>query len=60
MGKSIDSLALWMNILTTESYYQGRTDPYVKIAPFDMKTYGAFQDKNKKLRIGYFTKLDII
>lgn len=60
IGRSIDSLALWMSILTTESFYQGKTDPYVKMAPFDMKAYASFQDKNKKLRIGYFTNLEMI
>lgn len=60
LGRSIDSLALWMSILTTESFYKGKTDPYVKFDPFDMKAYSAFQDKNKKLRIGYFTSLEMI
>lgn len=60
ISRSIDSLALWMSILTTESFYEGKADPYVKIHPFDMKAYIGFQEKNKKLRIGYFTNLDMI
>ncbi len=53
-------MALWMSILTTEEFYQGKSDPYVKLHPFDMKTYTEFQDRNKKLRIGYFTELELI
>jgi hypothetical protein len=30
------------------------------MAPFDLKEYEAYQDKNKKLRIGYFNQLGMI
>lgn len=32
----------------------------MKLFPFDLKAYHSFSDKSKKLRIGYFGKLDLI
>lgn len=60
MGKSIDSLALWMKSMTNEQFYEGKNDPYVKIHPFDLKAYEFYQDRNRKLRIGYFSKLELV
>jgi hypothetical protein len=60
MGRSIDSLALWMKAMTTEECYEGRPDPYMKLYPFDLSAYTSYQDRSRKLRIGYFSRLDLI
>lgn len=57
MGKSIDSLALWMKAMTTEEHYQGKSDAYTKLIPFDLKIYQEAQNPKKKLKIGYFKHL---
>jgi hypothetical protein len=39
MARSIDSLALYMKIITNEQYYDEMIDPYIKLFPFDLKAY---------------------
>lgn len=53
LARSIDSLALWVHITTTESYYAGLHDPYIKLIPFDFKLYKQIENIKTKLRIGY-------
>lgn len=53
LARSIDSLALWVHITTTESYYVGFHDPYIKLIPFDFKLYKQIEKIKTKLKIGY-------
>jgi hypothetical protein len=39
LSKSIDSLALWMKIATTEEFYLGQHDAYKNLVPFNTKVY---------------------
>lgn len=45
MGTSVDGLALWLKTILTEEFYQGESDPYVKLTPFDDNVYGQYQKK---------------
>jgi hypothetical protein len=49
-----------MSVMTTEQYYAGYSDPYIKLIPFDLKLYKQAQNPQKKLRIGYFKHLEMI
>lgn len=42
LAKSSRDLALFMSTVTTEQFYQGCEDPYVKIVPFNYQTYNKF------------------
>jgi Asp-tRNA(Asn)/Glu-tRNA(Gln) amidotransferase A subunit family amidase len=60
LGRSVDSLALWMHVVTTEEYYEGFHDPYIKLIPFDCKLYRRVESVKQGLRIGYFEHLELI
>ena len=42
-----------MKVMTNESFYAGKHDPYIKLIPFDTKLYTETANSKKKLRIGY-------
>ena len=58
LGKTIGDLALWLSTMSTEQYYNGRQDPYVKLRPFNSKLYKEIP--SKKLVIGYVDSFDLI
>lgn len=58
LGKTIEDLALWLSTMSTEEYYNGRQDPYVKLRPFNSKLYREISVK--KLVIGYLESFDLI
>lgn len=39
LTKSVESAALWVKAMTTESFYNGNHDPYVRLIPFDSNKY---------------------
>jgi fatty acid amide hydrolase len=53
LARSIDSLALWVYVTTTESFYEGFHDPYIKLMPFNFKLYKEIDNIRRPLRIGY-------
>ena len=58
LGKSVGDLALWLSTMSTEQYYNGTQDPYVKLRPFNSKLYKEIPAK--KLVIGYVDSFDLI
>jgi hypothetical protein len=57
---TVDGVALWMKIMTIESFYAGKHDPYTKLIPFDTKVYKETANSKRKLRIGYIENLEMI
>ena len=50
---TVDGVALWMKVMTNESFYAGKHDPYIKLIPFDTKLYTETANSKQKLRIGF-------
>jgi hypothetical protein len=59
MSTSVEGLALWMKLVTNIDNFEGATDPYINLLPFNDKRYLEFQNK-KHLRIGYLVNLNLI
>lgn len=58
LAKSVGDLALWLSTMSTEEYYKGSQDPYVKLRPFNYKLYKEIPAK--KLVIGFIDSFDLI
>ena len=56
MARSVEDLALWMKAHLDPQHHN--EDPYMRYVPFDTTKY--LETCKKKLKIGYFTSLDLL
>ena len=58
LAKSTRDLALFMDVVTNQSFYKGSQDPHIPIVPFNKNAYLEAESGKRKYRIGYMRSLE--